>query len=318
MNALRPSLLVALILIVVDAESQNGKIIEQSLYHLHDSLLTRMEKIIPNIYLINRDVNFYHIIYLSDGLKVKGYLAVPKKEGKYPCIIYNRGGNREFGKITEASFVRGIGELSSMGYIVAGSQYRGNDGGEGNEEFGGKDVNDVLNLIPLFSQINAADTSRMGMFGWSRGGMMTYIALSKTKKMKAAVVGSGLADLIKTLETRPEFDSLVFAQLIPSYTNNKINALKERSAVYFADKINKTTPILVLQGTADWRVPSDQVLDLVKKFYDVNQPVRFILYEGGQHSLAEFRNDCISQIENWFNTYLRDRKPWPNLEPHGD
>jgi len=90
------------------------------------------------------------------------------------------------------------------GYVIVASQYRGNGGGEGKEEFGGKDVNDVLNLIPLLSNMPQADTARIGMFGWSRGSMMTYLALTKTTTIKAAVVGSGLTDLITSLKERPE------------------------------------------------------------------------------------------------------------------
>ena len=40
-------------------------------------------------------IEVYSLTYLSDGLKIKGYMAKPKKPGKYPCIIFNRGGNRE-------------------------------------------------------------------------------------------------------------------------------------------------------------------------------------------------------------------------------
>jgi len=42
------------------------------------------------------------ITYLSDGLKVSGLLVKPKIPGNYPCIIYNRGGNRDFGKLLVA------------------------------------------------------------------------------------------------------------------------------------------------------------------------------------------------------------------------
>jgi dipeptidyl aminopeptidase/acylaminoacyl peptidase len=169
----------------------------------------------------------------------------------------------------------------------------------------------------LFSAIPYADTSRIGMFGWSRGGMMTYLALAKTTKIKAAVVASGLADLPMMIKSRPVFDTL-WADLIPGFTTNKEEVLRQRSATKFAEKINRSTPILILQGTADWRVPTDQVLDMVNIFYQLKQPIRFILYEGGQHSLVEHRMDYLSQIENWFNTYLRDRKLWPSLEPHGE
>src|SRR5688572_20650791 len=44
-------------------------------------------------------IEIYGITYLSDGLKVNGLLVQPKKKGKYPAIIYNRGGNRNFGAL---------------------------------------------------------------------------------------------------------------------------------------------------------------------------------------------------------------------------
>jgi dipeptidyl aminopeptidase/acylaminoacyl peptidase len=297
----------------------NGKIIEQIPFTLHDKIIDKAERFDPGIKATISEVKLFHLTYLSDGLKVKGYLAIPKKEGKFPCIIFNRGGNKDFSKITDEGWGTGVlVELSSKGYIIVASQYRGNDGGEGKEEFGGRDINDVLNLIPLLSKMPQADTSRIGMFGWSRGGMMTYLALSKTSKIKAAVVGSGSTDLVKALETRPEQESSVFEKLIPDYKLNKIQELQSRSAVYFAEKICKTTPILILQGTADWRVPTPLVLNLVNQFYQLKQPFRFILYEGGQHSLKEHSNDYIQQTINWFDTYLRDKKSWPSLEPHGD
>lgn len=298
------------------AAAQDGKIIEQTLLTVADSTVQSLKKI-DTTSGITQAVNFYHITYMSDGLKVKGYMAVPKAAGKYPCIIFNRGGNREFGAITEVSFYRLLGRLAANGYVIVASQYRGNAGGEGKEEFGGRDVNDVQNLFPLLGNLPQADTSRIGMFGWSRGGMMTYLALTRTSRIKAAVVGSGLADLMASVKDRPVFDTL-WPEMIPDYAARKTAVLAQRSAVSFADRICKTTPILILQGTADWRVSPAQVLELVNKLYQYRQPFRFILYEGGQHSLVEHRMDYYAQMIKWFNTYLRDGKKWPDLTPHGD
>lgn len=290
--------------------AQDGKIIEQAAYSLPDSLMTRIAKRFPLAVQHISNVNFFRITYLSDGLKVKGFLAIPKKEGKYPCIIYNRGGNNELGKLTEETFTRTLSELANNGYI--------NDGGEGKEEFGGSDVNDVLNLIPALSGISQADTLRIGMYGWSRGGMMTYLALAQTTRIKAAVVGSGVTDLLKTLESRPAFEKEVYQPNIPEYANNTTRVLKERSAAYFAGSICKTTPILVLQGSADWRVTADQTIDFIKILYEVKHPTRFILFEGGDHLLNEHKKEFGAAVIQWFHHYLRDGKPWPSLEPHGD
>ena len=87
------------------------------------------------------------ITYDSDGLKVKGYIAQPKDDSKkYPSIIWCRGGIGNAGAI-DAFNAKGIfGQLASWGYVVLSTQYRGNDGSEGKDEFGGDDLNDVLNL----------------------------------------------------------------------------------------------------------------------------------------------------------------------------
>jgi hypothetical protein len=46
--------------------------------------------------------DYYKIRYLSNGLEVVGFIVTPRKKSKkYPVIIYNRGGNREYGKITK-------------------------------------------------------------------------------------------------------------------------------------------------------------------------------------------------------------------------
>ena len=65
------------------------------------------------------------ITYLSDGLKVKGYVAYPEKTSKkYPCIIWNRGGIGDRGVI-DSFTARGLfGQLASWGYVVFASQYR--------------------------------------------------------------------------------------------------------------------------------------------------------------------------------------------------
>ena len=136
------------------------------------------------------------ITYLSDGLKIKGYIAYPKNADKiYPSVIWCRGGFGNAGAVDEFNATGIFGQLASWGYVVFASQYRGNDGGEGEDEFGGSDVNDVLNLIPLAEEIPFADKNNWGIEGWSRGGMMTYLTLMKTDIFKAAITIGGITDL---------------------------------------------------------------------------------------------------------------------------
>lgn len=305
-----------LFLIALDTSSQNGKIISQTPYTITDSSIVQLEKNIPNLRAIITTVDFFSITYLFDGLKVNGYLSVPKKSGKYPSVIFNRGGNRELGAITDNYLIRYLGQIASWGYVAVASQYRGNMGSEGKEEFGGKEVNDIINLLPLLSTVNKADTSRIGMWGHSRGGMMTYLSLTKTCRIKAAIVSSGIADGFMNTSKRPDMDS-VFAELALGYTQNRDSVLRSRSAVYFADKICSTTPLLLFTGSADWRVSPDEQLEMVHKLYELKHPLRFVFFEGGQHSLIEHYDEVNHIAKNFFDTYVRDKKMYPSLEPHG-
>lgn len=257
------------------------------------------------------------ITYLSDGLKVKGLLVKPKTAGEYPCVIFNRGGNRDFGALTIGHAAYLLGQIAKEGYIVIASQYRGNGGSEGQEEFGGKDVNDVLNLTEVLKEIEGADTDNIGMYGWSRGGMMTYIALTKTDKIKAAVVGGALADQYESIKDRPEMETAVLAELVPNYQANREEELTKRSAVQWADQFPKDVPILMLHGNADWRVKPEQSLKLAMQFEKYRVPYRLIMFEGGDHGISEHREEVNQQVINWFDRYLKSNEGLPNMAYHG-
>lgn len=247
------------------------------------------------------------ISYLSDGLNIKGYLAVPKADSLYPCVIYCRGGNREFGMITEEYAEKTLGNIAKWGYIVIATQYRGVAGGEGKEEFGGKDINDVLNLIDVLATIPKADTSRIGMYGFSRGGMMTYIALSKTDKIDAAIIHSGASDLFETEMKRPNM-ARIFSELIPDYSTDREAELTARSAIHWVEKLNKNTPILLLHGGSDWRVNPQQAIDMAEKLSELGHPSRFVFFKNGSHSLKENSEEMNSITRDWLNRYVRDQK----------
>ncbi len=309
-------LLLSILFTVLCAKSQDGKIIEQvRIPAIADSFMSRSNPFFDSVQHIFSRIEVYRITYLSDGLKIKGYMDIPKAPGKYPCIIYNRGGNRNQGKLKEGNYLGDMAQMANWGYCVIGSQYRGNDGGEGADEFAGKDINDVMNLLPLLNNIEKADTSRIGMWGMSRGGLMTYLALTKTNRIKAAITISGLADLKQGVETQAGADSM-FYKWLPEYRTNKEEFLKNRSALNAAGEICKTTPIFIIQGSGDASVTTPQVFALVEKLYALKQPFRFELFEGGGHGVHEYEDEVDIQTKKFFDDYLRDNKKWPGLELH--
>lgn len=242
------------------------------------------------------------ITYLSDGLKVNGYIAYPvKTNDKLPCIIWNRGGIKENGAI-DLFTARGIfGQLASWGYVVFASQYRGNYGSEGSEHFGGDDINDILNLIPLAKEISFADYSKWGIEGWSRGGMMTFIVLSKNRNFKCAVLSGAISNLIQSAIDDPNMKE-VYKQIISE--DNFENELVARSAIYFIDKL-PAIPYLILHGGNDETVSPLQSLEMAKMFYIKKIPYRLVIFEKGDHFLKNHRKEVDALRKSWFDKYLK-------------
>ena len=307
-----------LFFVIAVAHAQDGKIIEQTQYKHSGNPYAALEKNLPDLKPVLDSVNFYKIKYMSDGLKVNGYLLIPKKPGKYPCVIYNRGGNRDFGALDDDYVIERLGRIANWGYVVIASQYRGlTPQDDGKDEFGGADLNDVLNCIPALASVPQADTSRIGLYGRSRGGMMTYLTLTRTSRIKAAVVVAGMADVESSAKERPRMDSL-FMEMMPGYTTNRAEVARSRSAVHLVEKMNKTTPLLIIQGSSDWRVGSGSVIGLVDKLHAAKHPVRFILYEGADHHITEYQPEMYAQIKRWLDMYVRDKAPLPVMEPPGE
>ncbi|MGB5530665.1 MAG: prolyl oligopeptidase family serine peptidase [Ignavibacteriaceae bacterium] len=259
------------------------------------------------------------ITYLSElpdskasGLKVKGYISYPvDKTKKYPCVIWNRGGIGNKGAI-DSFTARGLfGQIASWGYVVFATQYRGNDGGEGKDEFGGEDVNDVLNLIPLADEIENADITKWGIEGWSRGGMMTYLALTKSDNLfypsegfKCAIVNGGIANLRCSSDESP-FMRRLYEVTLGKYKEREFyEKCESRSIVKFPEKLPKNTPILIIHGTNDERVLPHDSLDLSYKLLELKIPFRLVMLEGGDHFMKKHRKEVDEMRRKWFEKFL--------------
>ena len=261
----------------------------------------------PNRFDYFDKVEVYGITYWSDSLRVKGFLLQPKTHGKYPAVIYNRGGSLDYGSLTHGAASIGLGELARIahkGYVIAASQYRGNGGGEGQEEYGGSDINDVLNLIPILETHPMADISKLGIFGWSRGSMTTFLTLKRTDKVKAIVLGGPSTNLTRSIIDRPELDKW-WSEFIPNYKVNKLEVLKRRSVIYWVYELPKNVPILLLQGEDDIGLLPDYTLDFAKELTKHKVPYRLLKFEGGSHSLKEYREEVFEELFAWFEKYLK-------------
>lgn len=249
-------------------------------------------------YKFANNLNYTEIVYKSDSQDIKGFLIEPKAKGNYPIVIFNRGGNRDFNELTLKMLFFSTAVLANEGYIILASNYRIED------EFGGKDLNDVLNLIPIADQLENADTSRIGMFGWSRGGMMTYLALKNSNRIKTAVIGNGVTNLFSAIEKRPELEQNVISECIPNYWQNKEIELKKRSALFWADSLNKNSSLLLLCGSLDAQVDYQQSVNMAAKLDAINYPNKLKVYETN-HSFQGKRDELNQELISWFNSHLK-------------
>lgn len=248
------------------------------------------------------------IHYLSDGLDIKGFVIKPKNinDERIPLILFNRGGNKDFGNLTAKMMIYNLSYIASKGYIIAGSTYRGNKNSEGSDEFGGKDVNDVINLINFMKKEPYVDSTKIAMYGWSRGAMMSFKALrelNESKLIKTIIIGGTPSNLFETLEERPEMENKVFLKTIPKYKYEKKSCLEDRSVVFWVDKLPKI-PMLIIHGINDRAVSVNQSLKLVEELKMHSVPSKLVIYEDEGHNIHNNKDELDYIILNWLKKYL--------------
>ena len=242
------------------------------------------------------------LMYMSDGLKVAGLMWRPKDQGtkKLPLLLFNRGGNRDFGRVPQWAYFH---RLADDGFVVLAPQYRGVDGGEGVEQFGGADINDVRNLMPAAESLGFVDMANVFMLGWSRGGMQTLVAAKQGMRVNAIAVGGALLDLFEEAKRRPALVDRVWSELMPGFATRRNELLRERSAMHWPEQIS--APVLILHGAGDWRVSPMDALRFAEKLQSAGKTYELIVYANDDHGLTVNRADSMRRIVEWFKKHMR-------------
>ena len=239
------------------------------------------------------------VMYRSSGLRVAGFVLQPAAPGPHPVLIWLRGGNRAYGMIEQVTLLN-LQYLADAGFIVVAPQYRGADGGEGKDEFGGADIDDVLALVPLARSLPGADLKRLYLLGGSRGAMQGTVAMRRGLPVRAAVFRGGAFDLEALLADRPGLD-VVWNAMMPDLAADRTGALQRRSAVTWAEELN--APALFLHGRHDWRTRVEHSFNFAALLSQAGVVTKVVVYERDEHQLALHRPEWLGEAVSWFRNH---------------
>lgn len=240
------------------------------------------------------------IRYRSDGLAVIAYFYRPQKsEGmKRPVIVFNRGSyiRREIFPELLPMFHR----LAEAGFAIVAPMYRGSDGGEGRDEMGGADVNDLMNIVPILSQLGLLDTRNVFLYGQSRGGMMVFQAIRDGFPARAAATFGAFTDLSEI--TSSGSGAATAKTIWPDFEQRKNEIISRRSAIRWPERLS--IPLLLMHGSADSDVPPTQTLLLATQLAKTQKEFGVFVFPGGNHRLRQHRVERDRQVVEFFRRHL--------------
>jgi dipeptidyl aminopeptidase/acylaminoacyl peptidase len=246
----------------------------------------------------------------SDGTAIEGFAILPAAyvEGKrYPTILDIHGGPQSQ---YDYSFSFEAQLYAAQGYVVIHPNPRGSTGyGQAFclaiwQDWGGPDFDDVMAAVDDAIARGWADPERLGVTGWSYGGMLTDHVITKTDRFKAAITGASEVLYVANYG-HDEYQRWWELELGLPW-EPEARAIYERLSPFNrVDRI--VTPTLILGGEEDWNVPiinSEQLYQALKR---LGVETQLVVYPGEYHSIARpsYRKDLYERYLNWFGRFLQ-------------
>ncbi|MBM7581009.1 dipeptidyl aminopeptidase/acylaminoacyl peptidase [Jeotgalibacillus terrae] len=261
--------------------AENGRIIRRQLY--------------PSP---NPEVVMHEILYWSEGLRVKGLLAEPVKKGVYDGFLYLRGGIKGIGMVRPSR----IAQFAQQGFIVFAPYYRGNRGGEGNEDFAGDDRMDAVNgniIIRNHSSFSGA----LHVFGFSRGGVMALLTGIEDQTVTSIVTWNGVSDMVLTYRERKDMRRMM-KRVIGGSPSKSPKAYAWRTPLHEVSKIK--CPVLIIHGEQDDNVSPDHAYQLEEKLKEHDKPVESWYHQTYDHMYPPLENIAtVKKLTAWMKQQRR-------------
>ncbi|MRX72389.1 prolyl oligopeptidase family serine peptidase [Bacillus lacus] len=233
------------------------------------------------------------ITYMSGGLKVKGLLAEPKGEGIYEGFLYLRGGIKNVGKVRLGRIV----QFASEGFVVFAPFYRGNQGGEGNEDFAGEDRQDAISAVEVLKEHDKVDNSRIHVFGFSRGGVMALLTGIYDQAICSVVTWGGVSDMSLTYVEREDLRRMM-KRVIGGSPIKVPELYKWRTPLYHLEQLH--APVLIIHGKLDENVSVEHAYRLEKRLKDLNKPHETLYYNQFTHYFPPAENRAaVKKLTHW-------------------
>jgi dipeptidyl aminopeptidase/acylaminoacyl peptidase len=245
----------------------------------------------------------------ADGTEVEGFIIKPpgfEKGKKYPVILDIHGGpqsqyNWSFGFNAQL--------LAANGYLVVHPNPRGSTGY--GEEFclgiwqawGQPDYEDVMAAVDHAIELGWADPDRMGVMGWSYGGMLTNHIITKTDRFKAAATGASAT--LYVANYGHDMYLRWWEQELGQPWKPEARALYEKLSP-FNQVENVVTPTLIMGGEKDWNVPIINSEQLYLALRRLGVDTELVVYPGEFHGIGvpHHNKDLFERHLAWFEKYL--------------
>jgi dipeptidyl aminopeptidase/acylaminoacyl peptidase len=244
----------------------------------------------------------------SDGTTVSGILYRPPTattQTKLPFILFIHGG-----PVGQDAFDFDLSRqiLAAGGYLVAAVNYRGSDG-RGLEfskvisgDWGNKEVIDLHGAVDYWVKRGLADTARLGVAGWSYGGILTDYLIASDTRFKAASSGAGTGFTL-SLYGVDQYISQYNNEIGPPWTSID-RYLKISYPLLKANRIK--TPTLFMSGEKDFNVPTAGSEQMYQALRTLGVPTGLIIYPGQFHGITvpSYQKDRFDRWLEWFGKYL--------------
>ena len=248
----------------------------------------------------------------KDGTEIEGFLYKPigyRKGTKYPTILRIHGG-----PVGQYSFAFNFWAqlYAANGYLVVETNPRGSSGyGQAFShalfaDWGNLDFQDVNAGVDYAIEKGLADPDKLGVGGWSYGGILTNYVITKTGRFKGAVSGASEANF-RANYGHDHYQMWWEVELGLPWENA---AAWERISP-FNDVGKITTPTLWIGGQLDWNVPilnSEQMYQAMKR---LGIETQLVVYPGEHHGIRRptFQKDRFERFVGWYDKYVKGKKP---------